>query len=119
MTLAMMTNAGKYDWPTWMLGIMRSFISGGSSAMVSGLASIGIAPDKFNFTGNLGNTLKLMGVMFLFQGGYRMFEFLQLHGAPDQLQATLEKASVATKQAASAVAEAKAIAPESPKQNGG
>lgn len=79
--------------------------------MVSGLASIGIAPDKFNLTADIGNTFKLMGVMFIFQGGYRMFEFLQLHGAPDQLQAALEVADAATKQAGAAISEAKAVAP--------
>lgn len=110
-------NARHYDWTTWGLGIMRSFISGGSSAMVSGLASIGIAPDKFNLTDSLHNTLKLMGVMFLFQGGYRMFEFLQLHGAPDPvaLQQALANAEAQTKNAVAAVQEAKAVAPEAPK----
>ena len=126
MTLTAVTNARAYDWPTWFLGIFRSFISGGSAAMVSGLTSIGIAPDKFNLSSSVGNTLKLMGVMFLFQGGYRMFEFLQLHGAPDQLAAQLDTAVAAAKQsqivagqaqeaagqAVQAVESAKAIAPE-------
>lgn len=80
--------------------------------MVAGLTSMGIAPGTFNLTNSVGNTLKLMGVMFLFQGGYRMFEYLQLHGAPDQLQATLDAAAVATKEAAKQVSKAKEIAPE-------
>ena len=123
MTLTAVSNAKAYDWSTWLLGIMRSFISGGSAAMVSGLTSIGIAPDKFNLTNSIGNTLKLMGVMFLFQGGYRMFEFLQLHGAPDQLAATLDTAGAAAKQAQAAAGQAvqavetaKQIAPEAPKK---
>lgn len=122
MSLTMVTNAGRYDWATWMLGIMRSFISGGSASMVAALTSIGIAPGTFNLNTGITNTLKLMGVMFVFQGGYRMFEFLQLHGAPDQLQAALQQASDATKaaqvetsKAADAVQQAKSIAPESPK----
>jgi hypothetical protein len=101
----------QYDWATWWLGIMRSFVSGGSSAMVAGLTSMGIAPGTFNLSGSIGNTLKLMGVMFLFQGGYRMFEFLQLHGAPDKLQQSLNKAEDATKEAVTAVKEAKASVP--------
>jgi len=120
MTMTAVTNAKAYDWSTWLLGIFRSFISGGSAAMVSGLTSIGIAPDKFNLTSSVGNTLKLMGVMFLFQGGYRMFEFLQLHGAPDKLQATLataadaaKTAQVAAGEAVQAVEVAKTIAPPS------
>jgi hypothetical protein len=78
-------NALKYDWPTWFIGILRSFISGGSSAMVAGLTSMGIAPGTFNLNNSVGNTIKLMGIMFMFQGGYRMFEFLQLHGSPDKV----------------------------------
>ncbi len=106
MTLTAVANARSYDWPTWLLGIFRSFISGGSAAMVSGLTSIGIAPDKFNLSSSVGNTLKLMGVMFLFQGGYRMFEFLQLHGAPDQIQESLKVAADATAKAGGAIATA-------------
>jgi hypothetical protein len=108
MTLAMMTNAGKYDWPTWMLGIMRAFLSGGASALMTGAggAVIGI-PGK--------QVWILMGVNFVLMGLYRLGEFLQLHGAPDQLQASLERASVATKEAAQAVAEAKTQTPENHK----
>ncbi len=115
MTITAIQNAHGYDWQTWLLGIFRSFISGGSSAMVAGLSSMGIAPGTFNLSNSIGNTLKLMGVMFLFQGGYRMFEFLQLHGAPDRLQAALDVADVATKQAADAIQDAKQAAPVVPK----
>lgn len=85
MSIAAIENAKGYDWSTWFLGAMRSFISGGSAAMVAGLTSMGIAPNTFNLTNSIHNTFKLMGVMFLFQGLYRMFEFLQLHGAPDKM----------------------------------
>lgn len=94
--MTLLQNASRYDWSTWLLGILRSFISGGSAAMVSGLSSMGIAPDKFNLTNNTANVVKLMVVMFLFQGSYRMFEFLQLHGAPDQLQQALASAAANT-----------------------
>jgi len=104
-----MTLGKGYDWATWLMGIQRSLISGGSSAMVSGLAGIGIAPGTFNFTGNLGNTLKLMGIMFLFQGGYRMFEFLALHPAPDPIAAAaaIQSAQIAAKETVAAIADAK------------
>lgn len=113
--MTILNNAKGYDWPTWFLGIMRSFISGGSSAMVSGMAGMGIAPDKFNLSDHFGNVMKLMGAMFLFQGGYRMFEFLQLHGAPDQLQQSLNIAADANIKAGAAIADAKAQTLE-PKQ---
>jgi hypothetical protein len=61
----------------------------------------------------------MVGFNFLAMAGYRLGEFLQLHGAPDQLQAQLETASTAVKAAQSAAGEAvqavetaKAIAPE-------
>lgn len=105
------TNAIAYDWSTWTLGIFRSFISGGSSAMVGGMAGMGIAPDRFNLTNNVAHTLELMGIMFLFQGGYRMFEFLSLHGAPDKLQAALDTAQQATKVAGAAIQDAQSAVP--------
>ena len=76
-------NAQSYDWRTWGLGIMRSFISGGSAAIVSGLTSMGIDSNQFNLTTQKGHTFEMMGIMFLVQGGYRMFEFLSLHSIPD------------------------------------
>ncbi len=87
--MAVFLNAQRYDWSSWYLGIMRSFISGGSSSMVAAMAGMGIAPDKFNLqtgaTGGLWHTAELMLVMFVFQGLYRMFEFLTLHSAPDKV----------------------------------
>ena len=44
------SNAAQYDWQTWGLGVFRSFISGGSAAMVAGLTTMGIAPGLFAFT---------------------------------------------------------------------
>lgn len=104
-----MTLGTGYDWSTWRMGILRSLISGGSSAMVSGLTSIGIAPGTFNLTGNLSNTLKLMLIMFCFQGGYRMFEFLALHPSPDPVAAAqaIQSAQAAAKQTVAAIAEVK------------
>lgn len=90
--MTLLVNAQQYDWPTWWIGIMRSFISGGSSSMVAAMAGMGIAPDKFNLqtgaTGGLWHTAELMVVMFVFQGLYRMFEFLTLHSAPDKVVTT-------------------------------
>jgi hypothetical protein len=87
--MTLLRNAKEYAWGEWYLGIMRSFISGGSSSMVAAMAGMGIAPDKFNLqTGNGGgiwHTAELMLVMFVFQGLYRMFEFLTLHSAPDKV----------------------------------
>jgi len=94
---------------------MRSFLSGGSAALFTGTggAVLGIPGPM---------VWKLMGINFILMGLYRLGEFLQLHGAPDQLQHKLEEAAAATQvvaeqatKAAEAVAEAKAIAPETKK----
>ncbi len=115
MTIAAIKNAGAYDWATWFIGIMRSFISGASSAMVAAMSSIAIDPSNFNLSGNLRHTLEMGGIMFLFQGGYRMFEFLQLHGAPDKLQQALDVAAQQASKTVDAVQEAKAAAPSAEK----
>ena len=104
MTLTAVANARAYAWSDWLIGIMRSFLSGGAAAFASltGSAIAGVPSSQF---------LKIMGWSFVFMGLYRMGEFLQLHGAPDKLAETLDTAAAATKQAGQAIAEAKAQVP--------
>lgn len=113
MTLAAtaVKNAQAYDWKTWLMGIMRSFISGGAAALVtgSGGAALGIQGWK---------VWALMGINFISLGLYRMGEFLVLHGAPDQVQEKLETAAVATQAASAAIADAK-LSHEAEKKDGG
>lgn len=76
MTLLAINNARTYDWKTWTMGIMRSFLSGGAMAFATlgGGAAAGVH----------GSQLWTMtGINFLAMGLYRLGEFLQLHGAPD------------------------------------
>lgn len=82
-------NAKSYDWKTWFMGILRSFLSGGAVALATGGggALVGI-PAK--------QVWLLMGINFLSMGIYRMGEFLTLHGSPDPI------AAVADAEAASA-----------------
>lgn len=101
-------NARGYDWSTWMLGLFRSFMSGGAGALV---ALGGSTVLKLS----LKQTLLLTGGQFVIMGLYRLGEFLQLHGGPDQLSAAIEKASASAQQTVEAVAEAKAATPETPK----
>ena len=79
MLATMTTNAKGYDWGTWAIGLMRSFFSGGASALVTGTggALVGI-PQAMVW--------KLMGINFVVMGLNRLGEFLQLHGAPDPVQ---------------------------------
>jgi hypothetical protein len=102
-----MDNARRYDWPTWWIGIFRSFISGGAAALAS-LTGSGIA----GLT--LKQTLTMTGSSFVVMGLYRLGEFLQLHGAPEKLQQSLDHAAAATKEASAAISEAKSAATEVP-----
>jgi hypothetical protein len=83
-------NLAKYDWSTWLVGIWRAVIQGGSGAVVSSIATIGIDPEHFNLTTGLGHVFEQMGAVFLVMGLIHMFIFLQTHGMPDpstQIQA--------------------------------
>ncbi len=79
-------NAHRYDWQDWLAGIMRSLIGGGSSGVLSGLLSMGIAPDKFTLIPGhgLGATLVMMGGMFVGNGIIGMMIFLKTHSGPDE-----------------------------------
>lgn len=91
------------------MGIMRSFLSGGAAAFLTGTggALLGI-PGK--------QTLELMGINFISMGLYRMGEFLTLHGAPDRVQSSLNVAEEKAKEAVSAVQDAKKSATPIDKQ---
>jgi hypothetical protein len=100
MTLTAITNAKTYAWSDWLIGIMRSFLSGGSAALISGGggAIAGITAKQQYI---------MMGSSFLGMGIYRIGEFLQLHGAPDKIQQTLQVAAEATDKAKEAISVAK------------
>lgn len=94
------TNAKGYAWTDWFIGIQRSFLSGGAVALATlgGGSIVGLT--RSQLWGMVGSNFVIMGL-------YRMGEFLQLHGAPDKLQQTLETAATATAQAGQAIAQAK------------
>jgi hypothetical protein len=102
------SNAQGYAWADWGIGIMRSFLSGGAAALLTGTggALVGVPNTQI---------WKLMLINFILMGLYRMGEFLTLHGAPDKLQQSLNVAEDKAKEAVAAVQEAKASNAE-PKQ---
>jgi hypothetical protein len=108
MALTAIANAKSYAWGDWLLGLMRAFLSGGAIALTTGTggAIIGI-PSR--------QVWMLMGINFIVMGLYRLGEFLQLHGAPDKLQQTLQTAQEATTKAGEAIATAKTQVEEKPK----
>jgi hypothetical protein len=107
MTLTAVTNARTYDWQTWLLGLFRSFLSGGAVALATfgGASAVGLDSTK---------TWKMVGINFIAMGLYRLGEFLQLHGAPDKLGETLQVAADATAKAGEAIATAKTQAEPKP-----
>ncbi|HWH59341.1 MAG TPA: hypothetical protein VN682_17055 [Terriglobales bacterium] len=102
-------NARTYAWGDWWIGIMRSFLSGGAAAFLTGTggALVGVPS---------GQVWKLMGINFVLMGLYRMGEFLTLHGAPDKVQENLNVAEGKAKEAVAAVQEAQKAATPIDKQ---
>lgn len=100
------SNAQSYDWPTWFIGIQRSFLSGGAVALATlgGGSVVGVSGWKL---------WAMVGTNFVILGLYRLGEFLTLHGAPDKLQQTLETAAEANTQAGAAISAAKTQVAES------
>ncbi len=72
------------DWRNWLLGLSAALIGGFSGGVVSGLTAMGIAPDKFNLTTNLSNTLYMAGVSGLLQGALSMFFYLKQSPVPKE-----------------------------------
>jgi hypothetical protein len=108
--MKIVSNAKTYDWPTWFIGILRSFLSGGAAALTTGTggAVLGIPGPM---------VWKLILINFVLMGLYRMGEFLQLHGAPDPvLQAALADAKAASDMTSQKIADIQAIpSPTDPK----
>ena len=104
----MVSSARGYAWSDWMVGILRAFLSGGAAALLTGGggALVGIPSQQ---------VWKLMGINFLFMGLYRLGEFLQLHGAPDKLQTSLQTAADLTAAAGAAISEAQTQTPSAKK----
>jgi hypothetical protein len=101
-------NAKSYAWGDWMIGILRAFLTGGAVALttIGGTSYVGLTGWKM---------WTVVGINFLSAGAYRLGEFLTLHGAPDQLQQTLQTAQEATAKAGEAIATAKTQADEQKK----
>ena len=112
--MTMMGNARGYDWATWVMGIMRSFIGGGGGALAGALGPMATDSDHFNLGAGFHHTLASMGVGFVIVGIIHLGIFLQTHGAPDKLQSSLQTAADANVEAGKAIADAQSQAPQKP-----
>lgn len=75
----------QYDWSTWLVGILRSFVAGAGGA-VAGIAGPSVTdPKDFNLGVGLHHTLVSMAIGAGITGMVHMGIFLSTHGAPEPL----------------------------------
>lgn len=70
----------------WLHRLIAAFIGGGASALVTGLTSMGFAPDKFNLS-DVSGALRLLGLMganFLVSGVLSVAFYLRQSPLPDE-----------------------------------
>lgn len=72
-------------WKKWLYGILEAMIQGGASAVSSGIATIVINPEKFNFNDTIGalNVLKAMAIGFVLNAAYALFQELKKKPLPE------------------------------------
>src|ERR1035437_2719757 len=104
----MVSNARGYDWATWLVGIMRSAVSGGATSILNTSGTSLILPDKVNLTTPTGfhMLLILLGVYFFMGAVTHMAIFLETHGMPDRIQFALAQAAAANAATGDAIADA-------------
>lgn len=79
-----LTKVSKLDWSTWLRGIIGSFISGGSSAIVGGVTVSGIDSEHYNFATH--RFYVLVVTLFLANGVISLAKFLSATPLPDELK---------------------------------
>lgn len=76
----------KNPW-VWLYGLVAAAINGGATSVTAGLTAIGIAPDKFNLGVELGNTLKMVGSVFVISSVLGAISYLSKSPLP-QIEVT-------------------------------
>lgn len=71
----------KLDWDGWLYGLGSAAISGGASAVTSGLAAMGLAPETFNLE-QPGLVLKLAAISFAVNAILSVFLYLKQSPLP-------------------------------------
>lgn len=88
------TNAQRLDWNGWILGVMRSFVTGAAGA-IAATGTVSIADPKDWGVGDLGHMAMLASITFLGAGIVHLAVFLQTHPTPDAMPvATVETTTV-------------------------
>lgn len=105
----MASNASRYDWTTWLMGIFRSFVAGGAGAIAAPIGPMLMDGKDYNLgSGGLGKVLASMGIAFLVTGLTGMGIFLKTHGAPDPIavKEALDEAAAANVKSGTAIGKA-------------
>lgn len=76
----------------WLRGLGAAFIGGGAGAITSGIVSMGIAPDKFNFADVKGaaHLLSMMAINFIVSGFLNSMFYLKQSPLPPESTGTTE-----------------------------
>lgn len=73
------------DWSRWIKGLIGAAISGTSAAISSVVLVPAVAPDRFNFSSELENTLKVALGMAVWAFIVSVSKYLKEHPMPDDL----------------------------------
>lgn len=70
----------------WLHNLFAAIIGGGSGAVVSAFASMGIDPEKFNISSGQGfsHLIEMMGANFVISGLLSMFFYLKQSPLPPE-----------------------------------
>lgn len=78
----------KLKWVVWFYGLGKASIGGGAGAVVSGLTSIGLAPDKFNLVDWAGasKVITMMAINFLVTAIISLVFYLKQSPLPELVE---------------------------------
>lgn len=86
----------KTNTKKWLYGLGSASIGGGAAAIISGVSSMGIAPDKFNLqnAAGFGHLLEMVVINFIFSGILSAVFYLRQSPLPPETftETTSEKA---------------------------
>lgn len=84
----------------WLYGLGSATIGGGAAAIISGISSMGIAPDKFNLTNASGffHLLEMVVINFVFSGILSAVFYLRQSPLPVETFTETTTATVVTTQ---------------------
>jgi len=82
----------------WLYGLGSAAIGGGSAAVISGLTSMGIDPEKFNLqnASGFGHLLEMVAINFIFSGILSAVFYLRQSPLPVETFTETTSATVVT-----------------------